>query len=439
MRTTRTRTPWVGLIAALALVVAACGGDGETADTTASTEPPAATAETVPATTPAATTATTPDTTTASTASLVVWADANRAPVIEAIAPAFAEATGVDVTVEVQDFGQIKDLVSTAAPAGEGPDLFIGAHDWTGELVANGIVEPLDLSGVAESLDPQSVVAFTVDGTAYGLPVAIETVGLYRNTDLVPDAPATFEELGAICEGLEGIENCIGIPGGADAPDAYHMYFFVSANGGYIFDYEEGVGYDPSDVGLDNEGAVAGATFLADQVATDVVGSVNYDTAKNLFLEGSQPFWVTGPWELGGLAGQDTVSWEATTLPTIGGNDPAPMVGAQGMYLSAFSEQQVLAQSFLLEYVATAETMQAIFDADARPPVFEGVDAGDNQAAVDAFLASVANGYIMPNIPQMGAVWGPLGDNLLLLRNAGAEPAAAMGTAAEAVRAAVAG
>ena len=37
------------------------------------------------------------------------------------------------------------------------------------------------------------------------------------------------------------------------------------------------------------------------------------------------------------------------TLPTIGGNAPAPFVGGQGFYLSAFSENPVIAQSFLFD------------------------------------------------------------------------------------------
>ncbi|MDH5292437.1 MAG: extracellular solute-binding protein, partial [Acidimicrobiia bacterium] len=164
---TTKRFSWLALLAALAMIVAACGG-GETASEETTAETTATTAAPEPATTVAEETTTTEA---APAAELVVWADANRSPVVEAIAPAFEEATGVSIKVEVQDFGQIKDLATTAAPAGEGPDVFIGAHDWTGELVANGIVEPVDLSSVESNLDPQAIAAFTVDGTTYGLPV----------------------------------------------------------------------------------------------------------------------------------------------------------------------------------------------------------------------------------------------------------------------------
>jgi maltose-binding protein MalE len=39
----------------------------------------------------------------------------------------------------------------------------------------------------------------------------------------------------------------------------------------------------------------------------------------------------------------------------------------------------------------------------------------------------------MPNIPQMAAVWGPVGDNFLALRNGDIGAAAAMTTAADQV------
>jgi maltose-binding protein MalE len=412
----------------LGMVVAACGGGAATTTTAA------------PTTTTAAPTTTTTEatTTTAEPIELLVWADEKRAPVVEEIAPAFTEETGVTVTVEIVGFGDIRGQVQTAGPAGEGPDIYIGAHDWTGELVANGVAEPIDLGGKAGDFNPTSLGAFTVDGQLYAVPVATEAIALYYNTDLVAEAPATFEEIAAICDGLSGIENCVGVPGGGDGGDAYHHFPFISALGGYIFKYDPASGFDPSDVGLDNDGAIAGIQFLEEQVAAGVIASTNYDTAKALFLDGKEPFWITGPWEVGGLQEQTTVNWAVAKIPTIGGNAPAPFVGAQGMFLSAFSENKVVALSFLLDFVATAETQQALYDADPRLPVFNSVaEALSGDPVVEAFLASVADGIPMPNIPEMGSVWGPVGDNLLLVRNGEISAGEAMTAAAAAVREAV--
>ncbi|MFP5332471.1 MAG: extracellular solute-binding protein [Acidimicrobiia bacterium] len=424
------RTRWMTLLAVFAIVLAACGG-GDAADESTTT-------------TAAETTTTTaaPETTTTvapEPVELLVWADENRTAVVEAIAPAFTEATGVEIVVQTVDFGSIREQVGVAGPAGEGPDIFAGAHDWTGELAADGTVAPLDLGAKSGDFFDVALNAFNFEGQLYAVPYAIEAIALYYNTDLVPEPPATFEEIAALCEAA-GTPECVGIPGGGDAADAYHNYPFVSALGGYIFAYDPATGYDPSDVGLDSEAAIAGVQFLAEQVEAGVIASTNYDNAKNLFLEGQAPFWMTGPWERANLEAQDTINWAVTTIPTIGGQTPAPFVGSQGFFLSAFSENALVAQSFLLDYIATQDVQQALYDADPRGPAHKAVaEALSDDPVAQAFAASASTGNPMPNIPQMGSVWGPLGDNLLLVRNGDLSAAEAMAAAAEAVRAALAG
>lgn len=371
--------------------------------------------------------------------SLLIWADENRANALQNVVPAFTEATGVPVEIEVVGFGEIRSQAGVAGPAGEGPDLFVGAHDWTGELAVNGLVEPIELGMRAAEFFEVALTAFSFDGKLYAVPYVTETIALYYNTGMA-EAPRTFEEIGAVCAALAGIENCVGIPGGGDGADAYHNYPFVSALGGYIFKYDPATGYDPGDVGLDSDGAVAGVSFLAGLVADGLVGPTNYDAAKTLFLEGQQPFWITGPWELGTLRDQDRVNWGVAKLPTIAGQAPAPFVGSQGMFLSAFSPNKVLARTFLLEFVATPETMRALYDADPRNPAYREVfDQLADDPVAQTFALSAADGVPMPNIPQMGAVWGPLGNALLLVRNGESEAAAAMSTAAQGVREAVEG
>ncbi|MGH8928292.1 MAG: sugar ABC transporter substrate-binding protein, partial [Acidimicrobiia bacterium] len=391
------------------VVLAACGGGATTTTTAESTT-----------TTAAATTTTAAETTTTAgeAIELLVWADKARTPVVQEVASTFTEATGVSVVVETKEFGDIRDQMGTAGPAGEGADVFVGAHDWTGQLVADGVAEPIDLGAAADDFEEVALDAFTYEGALYAVPYATEAIAFYYNTDLVPEPPATFEEIADICAGLEGIQNCVGVPGGGDAPDAYHNYPFVSALGGYIFAYDPASGYDLSDVGLDSEGAIAGITFLQEQVEAGVIGAINGDTAKALFLEGTEPFFLSGPWQLSDFSAQDTVNWALAKIPTIGGNAPAPFVGAEGFFLSAFSENKVVAQSFLLDYIATEEAQQALYDADPRNPVFTPVleALGDDPIAA-TFAASAADGNPMPNIPQMGAVWTPLGEQIQLVRN----------------------
>ena len=423
----------VSLFAVMVLVLAACGGDAATTTTAG-----AATTTTAAAATTTAAEATT--TTAGEVVELLVWADEARTPVIQEVAAAFTEATGVVVTVETKEFGDIRDQMVELGPAGEGADVFIGAHDWTGQIAVSGVAAPIDLGSKASEFESVSLDAFTYGGELYAVPYATEAIAFYYNTDLVPEPPATWEEIADICAGLADLQNCVGVPGGGDAPDAYHNYPFVSAMGGYIFAFDPATGYDPADVGLDSEGAVAGMTFLQEQVDAGVVGATNYDTAKAFFLEGTQPFWMTGPWEVGDLNDQTTINWGVTTIPTIGGNTPAPFVGAQGFFLSAFTENAVVAQSFLLDYIATQDAQQALYEADPRNPAFTAVlDTLSDDPVASTFAASAATGNPMPNIAEMSAVWAPLGENIQLVRNGELAASEAMTVAAQAVRDAVAG
>lgn len=452
----RSRT-MVALVLASSLVAASCGGDDDdTASEPATDEPateepateepaaeePAAeepAADEPAAEEPAAEEPAAEEPAGESAGTLLIWADERRVEPLNAIAPAFTEATGFDVVVELVNGEDMRERVTQAGPAGEGPDLFVGAHDWTGELAANGLIDEIDISAKADQFLTTALQGFNFEGRNYAVPYVTEAVAAYRNTDLIADAPTTWDELTAAC-GAAAVENCVVVAGGGSTPDAYHNYPFVSAYGGYIFAFDSATGFDASTVGLDTPEAVEGVAFLEQQVADGIVSSTDYDTAKNLFLAGDAAFLITGPWELGTMRDQTDVSWDVQLIPQIGDSPVQPFVGAQGFYLSAFTEQSLVAQSFLLDFIATDDVMQALYDADPRGTAWVNVADGlTSDPQVQTFASSAANGIPMPNIPQMASVWGPLGDNMLLVRNGEETAADAMATAAEAVRSAVAG
>jgi len=132
------------------------------------------------------------------------------------------------------------------------------------------------------------------------------------------------------------------------------------------------------------------------------------------------------------------VNWAVAKLPMIAGGTPQPFVGVQGFFLSSFSENKLVAQTFLLDFMATEEGMAAMFEADGRPPVHNAIIAATaDDAAISTFGASAADGVPIPNIPEMGAVWGALGDNMAAIRNGTVDAETAMINAATAVREAV--
>jgi len=437
----KSRYGLIALLAALALVAGACGDSSDT--TTTQVAAPITTTLPPTTTTTTTTAAPAPTTTAAPTVPpLVIWADDTRAGVLGPLTTKFTADTGIPVDVQLVGFGDIRNNIQVAGPAGEGADVFVGAHDWIGELQANGVLAEVDLAGRESEFYENAIGAFSLDGTLYGVPYAIESMGLYRNTDLVPDAPATWDEITQICDGLTDITVCVAAP----ARDAFANQAFVQGFGGYIFDYTA-TGFDATNVGLDNDGAVAGATWLDGAVKGGYLSAdVDWDNMNDIFGNGEAPFLWQGPWHLQTVRDAG-VPYAVSTFPAVGTSTPIPFVGVQAFMVNAFSEQQVAAQLFLTDYVATQDFMVELFEAGLRGPAhissYEAALAADPE--VGAFtLIDADPGLLMPNIPEMSSVWGAMGDAFTVIFNQAytdevPDPAAVMARAAESVRNAIAG
>jgi len=229
---------------------------------------------------------------------LTVWADETRAPIIEEIGKAFTEKYGVEIIVQEMGSGDIRDQLKIAGPAGEGPDIIVGAHDWLGELVTNGLLAEVDLGDKASDFFGPAVDAFTYDGKLYGVPYATENLAFFRNVDLVPDAPTTWDEVVAIATQLEDAGS-VEYGYALQENDPYHFFPIMTAFGGYVFGRDEIGSYDPTDVGIDSEGSIAAATWLDTMVKEGhLAAGVDYGTMHSMFKNGQVAMIITGPWAL---------------------------------------------------------------------------------------------------------------------------------------------
>lgn len=369
---------------------------------------------------------------------LTLWADELRAPVITGLAQAFEDKYGVKIIIEQYSFGDIRDNLKVAGPAGEGPDLLIGAHDWLGELVINGLLEPIDLGDKVDSFAPGAVQAMTYDGNLYAVPYAVENVALFRNPDLVPDAPETWEELEAIAAQLEA-DGTVTQGYVLQSGDPYHFFPIMTAFGGYVFGLDDEGNYNPDDVGIDSAGSIAAAEWLDKMVKEGhMQPDVDWDTMHALFETGDSAMFITGPWALSRLRDAGA-SYAISPVPAGPAGESQPFLGVQGFMVSAFSDDPLLAQAFLTEFVATEETMQELYEVGARAsaylPVIEKTDDPD----LAAFGEAGENGLPMPAIPEMSSVWTAWGDAVTIIfqQQQGAEEA--FMNAAEQIRTAIAG
>jgi arabinogalactan oligomer/maltooligosaccharide transport system substrate-binding protein len=364
---------------------------------------------------------------------LVIWADDTRAPILEELGAAFEEEFGIPVIVQELEFGDIRDQFKTAGPAGEGPDMIIGAHDWLGELAVNGLLAEIDVEDVADQFLPAALNAFVYDGVQYGLPYAAENVAFVRNTDLVPEAPETWADVLAISEQLvaDGEAQYGYI---IQDNDPYHFFPVQTAFGGYVFGLTE-AGYDAEDVGIDSEGSIAAASYIEGMVAEELMPSgVDYDVMHTLFGSGDAAMIITGPWAIPSIE-ESGVPFEVSGIPAgPEGDSGKPFLGVQGFMISAFSENQILAEAFLFDYIATEEAMSSIYSSDPRPPAFLAVRDNIDDEIMNGFVDAGSEGLAMPAIPAMSSVWSAWGGAMELVRTGELTGAEAFTDAAEQIR-----
>ncbi|MEM0335955.1 MAG: extracellular solute-binding protein, partial [Thermofilum sp.] len=94
-------------------------------------------------------------------------------------------------------FDQLKGKVIQAVPVGEGPDLFTGPHDWTGELAAAGVVVDIskEIAAFRGEYMESALAGVELKGKVYGLPESIKLPALIVNKKLLPTPPKTLSEL----------------------------------------------------------------------------------------------------------------------------------------------------------------------------------------------------------------------------------------------------
>jgi maltose-binding protein MalE len=344
---------------------------------------------------------------------IVIWTDSDRAAAVTKVANAWAATSGATIQVVTKNFGDIRDNLGTVAAA-DAPDVITAAHDWTGQLAANGLVQPLYPSKAVRSQFPTYTLNAFSYGTAvkklYGVPVAVENIGLVVNTKLVK-VPTTFKQLEteALAQKKKArIGFGIAVQQGSGG-DAYHMYPFFSGLGGYIFGTNSAGNLDPSNIGVANKTFIQNAGLIDKWNKEKLISSkVDGAAAQNAFLKGQAAFWITGPWNTDTLK-KSGLKFKVIQMPAIV-KPSVPFLGVQGFMVTKFAALHGVggaATDLVTNYLATPSAQTQLAAANGRPPA--NVKARSSDPVLAQFSAASKGGVPMPNIPQMNSVWGDLG------------------------------
>ena len=408
-----------GVVTALALALAAsgCGSGGDRPQTSTSA---------------AATTA-------GVAGKLVIWGDDKRAAALKPFADKFGQENGVTVEVQAISKDQQTTFV-TAAQQGSGPDVMVGAHDWIGNLVQNGAIDPVQLTAAQQQgIAPNALQAVTFNGQVYAVPYATENLALIRNTKLAPQAPATIEDLVKTGKKLKAEKKaaeilCLQV---GQNGDAYHSYPLFTSAGGYLFGTDAAGGYDKNDLGVgkpESIAAFAKIRALGEKGDGALKRSITMENSIATFTAGKCAYLISGPWAVTD-AKKAKIAYDISPVPGFAGGKPAqPFLGVQSFYVAARGKNKALAQEFVTNYVTTPELAVALYQAEPRPPAltaaFDQVKGADPDLA--KWIEAGKHAVPLPAIPEMATIWDPFGKAESAVIG-GADPKTALTAAAKTI------
>ncbi|GGM08345.1 sugar ABC transporter substrate-binding protein [Deinococcus aerophilus] len=345
----------------------------------------------------------------ASAANITVWTHFGGAELtwLKEQAAAF-DKQGNKTTIVSVPFDQIPDKLIQSAPKGQGPDVVVTLpQDRLGQLASAGVIEPMDKYITSKTdLDKTALSAMTYQGKLFAIPMFAEAVALVYNKKLVPNAPTTWAEFLKVAQANTG-NGKFGYL--ADLSNAYMNYGIVSAYGGYVFKNTNGT-LNTKDIGLANAGADKASAFLNDlrYKYNLVPEGVSGDVAKGAFTDGRLAMFLTGPWDMGDIK-KAGIDYGIAAFPTPPGASGkwSPFVGVQGTMINAYSKNKVAAAQFAKQ-ISSSDAQTSFNKAGGRIPVSLSARTKlKSDPVVAGFGKSISAGTPMPNVPAMGAVWGP--------------------------------
>ena len=334
---------------------------------------------------------------------LVIWINGDKGyNGLAEVGKKFEKETGVSVLVEHPD--RLEEKFTQVASTGDGPDIILWAHDRFGGYAQAGLLA--ELSPSKEFKD--KFVDFAWDAENYngkiiGYPVAIESLSLIYNKDLLPTPPKSWEEIVELDKKFKA-EKKNAIMWNLAEP--YFTWPVVASNGGYVFKFADGK-YNTNDIGVNNEGSQKGLQFVVDMVKNKVINAdMDYAIAEASFNKGETALTINGPWSWGNIE-KSKINYGVAVLPTLNGKPSKAFVGVLSAGINSASPNKDLAVEFIENYLLTDEGLDQV-NKD-KPLGAVALKSYQDKLAKDpriaATMENAQNGEIMPNIPQIVAFW----------------------------------
>jgi len=286
------------------------------------------------------------------------------------------------------------------------PDLFYVNAEYAPEWMSEGFLLPLDDYINDQGFDtspffPDYLSIFQQDGVTYGLPKDGNTIAMAINTDLVPTAPTTLDELVQVATGLKG-------KSGIKAP----MCLNASLDRGLAFIYAQGgslVSDDGATATIDSAASTQAVQWYMD-LFKNGLGQTNTQLGDGWCGEalgkGDVAIAFEGGWLKGAMDAFPAVKWQFAEMPTGSSGQKVTInyTAAYGIGVDSKNKDQAWV---LMQYLTGPEGMAKWTEGGIAVPSRSdvAVPAGFDVIVKGADYAKPGSGF-MPTYPDVLKAFG---------------------------------
>jgi multiple sugar transport system substrate-binding protein len=347
---------------------------------------------------------------------LTLWAMGREGEVVEQLVPAFeARHPGLRVRVQRIPWSAAHEKLLTAFVGGAMPDVVQVGNTWVPELVVLGAPAPLDdrLQTSAVRRDdwfPGVVDPNVVDGTLWAVPWYVDTRILFYRSDLVPEAPPTWDAWVAALAAARARQGDDGYGLLLQLGEWQPLVIMAMGRGATLLRDGDCRG------DFRHPAFRAALAFYVDLFRQRLAPLGGAASAANVYQDmgsGRIAAVVTGPWNLGEFATRlpSGTPWATAPIPANAGTPPGPsLAGGASLVLVRTSPRQDDAWK-LIEFLSEPAQQIRLHELTGDLPAHmaawnDPVLAGDPRVA--AFRTQLDALRATPKIPEWERIAGKI-------------------------------
>ncbi len=325
----------------------------------------------------------------------------SKAKGMRILAENYQKQTGKAIQIETSD-----DAAGKFSQAfGKGADVLCWPNDRIGEFAQQGWIVPVAPSKrILEETDYWAWPPVTFQGRTWAYPLALESIGLIYNKQLVKKVPRDFDEVMALDKTLRS-------QGKHAILWAYNNSYFSwpiwagQVNG--VFPKHSPTNIDTKNPNLNAPAVIRGAEFLTHMVKEGYLPqTVDPSKLEEAMTKGNVAMIISGPWSWSKLR-QAKIDFGVAPLPDFEGKPARPFAAVLGCMLTTSGKNNPIAIDFLENHVLTLPGLRTINEAEsigtpANKAFFKELESNE---LIKATMVNVKFGEPMPNIPEMSAFW----------------------------------